>query len=185
MGKVNKDSYRLVFSHLGNMLVAVAETATATGKEAGQTPVCSHGNARGVTSGRRWRRESSRADGVRVARASGMAKTSVTRTGWRDSGRSRNRTAASAWTKAIPRSRPATVSGARTGTSGALGRIWSLREAGAGIARTSRSARRSNRCGRSPMSAAANVSVPCIWAARPDSYGNVRWGMYGKACRAT
>jgi len=37
----------------------------------------------------------------------------------------------------------------------------------------------SNRCGRSPMSAAANVLVPCIWAARPDSYGNVRWGMYG------
>ncbi|MBN3804325.1 filamentous hemagglutinin N-terminal domain-containing protein [Paraburkholderia sp. Ac-20336] len=46
---MNKDSYRLVFSHLGNMLVAVAETATATGKEAGQTPVCSHGNPAGYT----------------------------------------------------------------------------------------------------------------------------------------
>ncbi|MBN3851331.1 filamentous hemagglutinin N-terminal domain-containing protein [Paraburkholderia sp. Ac-20342] len=31
------------------MLVAVAETATATGKEAGQTPVCSHGNPAGYT----------------------------------------------------------------------------------------------------------------------------------------
>ncbi|SAL41121.1 filamentous hemagglutinin outer membrane protein [Caballeronia sordidicola] len=34
---MNKNNYRLVFSRLRNMLVAVEETATATGKEAGQT----------------------------------------------------------------------------------------------------------------------------------------------------
>ncbi len=38
---MNKNNYRLVFSRLRNMLVAVEETATATGKETGQTTVCS------------------------------------------------------------------------------------------------------------------------------------------------
>jgi filamentous hemagglutinin len=36
---MNKNNYRLVFSRLRNMLVAVEETATATGKEAGQSSV--------------------------------------------------------------------------------------------------------------------------------------------------
>ncbi|CAN7723498.1 filamentous hemagglutinin N-terminal domain-containing protein [Caballeronia sp. LjRoot29] len=36
---MNKNKYRLVFSRLRNMLIAVEETATATGKEAGQTSV--------------------------------------------------------------------------------------------------------------------------------------------------
>jgi filamentous hemagglutinin len=37
---MNRNNYRLVFSRLRDMLVAVGETATATGKEAGQTAVC-------------------------------------------------------------------------------------------------------------------------------------------------
>ena len=36
---MNKNNYRLVFSRLRNMLVAVEETATATGKEVGQSSV--------------------------------------------------------------------------------------------------------------------------------------------------
>src|ERR1700712_2409157 len=36
---MNKNNYRLVFSRRRNMLVAVEETATATGKESGQTSV--------------------------------------------------------------------------------------------------------------------------------------------------
>jgi len=36
---MNKNNYRLVFSRLRNMLVAVEETATTTGKEAGQSSV--------------------------------------------------------------------------------------------------------------------------------------------------
>ncbi|NUY03224.1 ESPR-type extended signal peptide-containing protein [Paraburkholderia youngii] len=37
---MNKDNYRLIFSSLRNMLVAAAETATATGRQAGQSSVC-------------------------------------------------------------------------------------------------------------------------------------------------
>ncbi|CAG4886004.1 hemagglutinin repeat-containing protein [Paraburkholderia saeva] len=38
---MNKNNYRLVFSRLRNMFVAVEETATATGKKAGQTTIFS------------------------------------------------------------------------------------------------------------------------------------------------
>ncbi|MGF6902610.1 ESPR domain-containing protein, partial [Paraburkholderia sp. GAS348] len=41
---MNKNNYRLVFSRVRGMLVAVEETATATGKENGQTTVHSRGN---------------------------------------------------------------------------------------------------------------------------------------------
>ncbi|TDY26120.1 filamentous hemagglutinin family protein [Paraburkholderia sp. BL6665CI2N2] len=46
---MNRNNYRLVFSRLRNMLVAVEETATATAKENGQTKVFSHGNPAGHT----------------------------------------------------------------------------------------------------------------------------------------
>ncbi|RKR45363.1 hemagglutinin repeat-containing protein [Paraburkholderia sp. BL17N1] len=46
---MNRNNYRLVFSRLRNMLVAVEETATTTAKENGQTKAFSHGNPAGHT----------------------------------------------------------------------------------------------------------------------------------------
>ncbi|CAG4898087.1 hemagglutinin repeat-containing protein [Paraburkholderia gardini] len=42
---MNKNNYRLVFSRLRNMIVAVEGTATGTGKKAGQTTICSRCDA--------------------------------------------------------------------------------------------------------------------------------------------
>src|SRR5271170_8165165 len=44
---MNKNNYRLVFSRLRNMLVAVEESAAATGKETGQTRFCARRDAAG------------------------------------------------------------------------------------------------------------------------------------------
>ncbi|ABE29341.1 hemagglutinin repeat-containing protein [Paraburkholderia xenovorans] len=46
---MNRNNCRLVFSRLRNMLVAVEETATAMGKESGQTAVYGRGNPAGYT----------------------------------------------------------------------------------------------------------------------------------------
>ncbi|HEX3638886.1 MAG TPA: ESPR domain-containing protein, partial [Paraburkholderia sp.] len=42
---MNRKTYRLVYSRLRGMLIAVEETATATGKETGQTTVCNGANS--------------------------------------------------------------------------------------------------------------------------------------------
>src|ERR1044072_6418413 len=46
---MNRGTHRLVFSRLRGMLVAVEETATATGKQAGQTTLHSRSDASGPT----------------------------------------------------------------------------------------------------------------------------------------
>ncbi|CAB3642260.1 ESPR domain-containing protein [Paraburkholderia rhynchosiae] len=48
---MNRKTYRLVYSRLRGMLVAVGETATATGKAAGQTTVPKRSDAAGYTAG--------------------------------------------------------------------------------------------------------------------------------------